>query len=148
MIAYIMNMYIYSKLFSFAVTELPVNCPDFSDTVMVDAVTDLYEYSDPTFGPSDVELLSDINFYDPHGGAYTVTYVLTPLPGATSLPAGTYTLSTIIADDELQKTCDSTIVVEGNIFSFQELFERLTEWSALSLGFIKYAFRHQRTRFF
>ena len=94
-----------------AVTELPVNCPDYNGMVMTyeaDSMTGNHTFEEPSFGPSNVTVLSGIMYYE--HGEYMVEFSITD---GERLPVGTYTLITTISDDELSRDCLSTINVTG-----------------------------------
>ena len=112
---YILNIETFPKypFFKFSsVTELPVNCPDFSDTVTTDPDSNTHTFETPSFGPNDVTVLSSINAYFYHG---TLTVSVT-VPGEPDLPIGNHTITTVIADDVLQRNCSSTLTVQGNTY--------------------------------
>ena len=86
------------------VTELPVDCPDFPETVNADPGTNVYKL--PSFGPDDVTLSSGIEFYFPHPFGTDFVVIISP---SNHLIVGTNTITTVISDDELSKTCVSTV---------------------------------------
>ena len=88
----------------FSVTELPVDCPSFPSEVYLDPGASTYTLS---FGPSDVTVTSGITYF-PHDGSYDVT-----ISPSNVLDVGTHTITTVISDGELEKTCVSTITVIG-----------------------------------
>ena len=85
--------------------ELPVECPTvFPSEVSLDPGTCIYTLS--SFGPDDVEVNSGVTYFPhPYGSDYDVT--TTP----DELTCGTHTVTTVISDDELMKTCVSTVTV-------------------------------------
>ena len=90
------------------VTELPVDCPGFPETVNADPETNIYKL--PSFGPDDVTLSSGIEFYFPHPFGTDFVVIISP---SNHLIVGTNTITTVISDDELSKTCVSTITGTG-----------------------------------
>ena len=105
------NIFKLSRLFS-TVTELPVICPDYTDTV-VEVSTDpdsaFYAYTAPEVDPDEVMQLSSQTYY--YHNSLTVE---TTVPGEPNLGVGTHTVTTEISDGVLTKTCTYTIIVTGN----------------------------------
>ena len=91
------------------VTELPVDCPGIPETVNADPETNIYTL--PYFGPDDVTLSSGIEFYFPHPYGTDFGVIISP---SNHLIVGTNTITTVISDDELSKTCVSTTTVTGH----------------------------------
>ena len=84
-------------------TELPVDCPDFPVLVSTDPGSRTYRL--PSYGPGDVTPIKGVTYY-PHGGGYNIVI----MPSIT-LTVGTNTITTIVEDHVLNKTCVSTIEV-------------------------------------
>ena len=87
-----------------------MNCPDFSDTVTADPDSNTHTFEPASFGPNDVTVqLSSINAYFYQG---TLTASVT-VQGESDLPIGNHTITTVIANDVLQRNCSSTLTVQG-----------------------------------
>ncbi|XP_071506044.1 uncharacterized protein [Diadema antillarum] len=91
-------------------TELPVNCPDLTDTVSLSPGQATYTYT-PTFGPGDVTLTTGVNYqYIGDNGVMVAVNVGV----GNEAPVGVNQITTVISDDVLSKTCTSTLTVEDN----------------------------------
>ncbi|XP_071488111.1 hyalin-like [Diadema antillarum] len=91
-------------------TELPVNCPDLTDTVSLSPGQATYTYT-PTFGPGDVTLTTGVNYrYIGDNGVMVDVNVGV----GNEAPVGVNQITTVISDDVLSKTCTSTLTVEDN----------------------------------
>ena len=56
-----------------AVTELPVECPDFNNTYEVDLTAGTHTFAQPDFQHVNVTVLSGVEYY-PHGDYFNVTF--------------------------------------------------------------------------
>ena len=92
-----------------AVTELPVNCPDFNNAYEVDITTGTYAFAQPDFQHINVTLLPGVEYY-PHGDYFNVTF---SIEDGSNLTVGSHDLTTTILDTELHKNCISTLTVRG-----------------------------------
>ena len=92
-----------------AVTELPVECPDFTDTAAVDPTTGTYVFTQPSFGGGNVTDLPGSTYF-PHGDGYNVGF---SIADGSLLNVGSHQLIVNISDTELFRTCSNTITVVG-----------------------------------
>ncbi|XP_072175602.1 uncharacterized protein [Diadema setosum] len=98
-------------------TELPVNCPNLTDTVSLSPGQATYTYNQ-TFGPSDVTLTTGVNYlYIGDNGVMVDVNVGV----SNEAPVGVNQITTVISDDVLSKTCTSTLTVEGEWQPTEEL---------------------------
>ncbi|XP_072175774.1 hyalin-like [Diadema setosum] len=97
--------YVFNSL-----TELPVECPDLNDTVATDTGQDTFTFVQ-TFYANDVDRISGISYLYVGGGRY-VTVSIDGQPPGSAVGLGVHTVTTVISDDVLNKTCTSYILVE------------------------------------
>ncbi|XP_071483665.1 hyalin-like [Diadema antillarum] len=100
------EFYVFNKL-----TELPAECPDLNDTEATHPGQDTFTFVQTIFA-SDVDIIPEI-FYLYVGEPY-VTMSIDGQPPGSAVGLGIHTVTTVISDDVLNKTCTSYILVEDN----------------------------------
>ena len=95
----------------FAVTELPVHCPNLNRTISTDPDQATYTFT-PDFGADNVT--KSLDGYRYHGGDVSVNLTLGGFAVGSSVSIGTHDVIALIYDDELSKTCTGIYTVKGN----------------------------------
>ncbi|XP_072175773.1 uncharacterized protein [Diadema setosum] len=90
-------------------TELPVECPDLNDTVATDTGQDTFTF-EQSFCACDVNITSGKNYLCV--GECHVTMSIDGQPPGSDVGLGVHTVTTVISDDVLNKSCTSYIIVE------------------------------------
>ncbi|XP_071502268.1 hyalin-like [Diadema antillarum] len=126
------DFYVFNSL-----TELPVECPDLNDTVATDTGQDTFTFVQ-TFYASDVDRIRGITYLYVGGGRY-VTMSIDGQPPGSAVGLGIHTVTTVISDDVLNKTCTSYILVEDkespNVTCPENIFEFSTNVVSFAANF-------------
>ena len=122
-------IYFFSFFLFTTVTELPVDCPDFSDTVPANINSTTYFFVPPSYGPENVTLVPGVTEYYWSDETFSVSV---SVAGGPYLQVGTHTITTVISDDVLNITCKSSLVVIGNVVPTLISFL----WRGMEVGYI------------